>query len=257
MHGATALIERGWTSRVNHNLEPISLDESFCFACSPEVPCFNECCRDLNQFLTPYDILRLKNHLKLSSENFLQRYTSQHIGPETGLPIITLRANNTDQLRCPFVTSTGCEVYEDRPSSCRTYPLIRTLTRSRESGKINEHFMVLREPHCLGFNNGKTQTVREWIIAQDVVIYNQINDKMMEIIRLKNRLLPGPPDIKSRHFLYTALYDLDNFRTQIINDGFPESFQLEAGSLDAAVENDVALLELGMKWVKHMLFRHE
>ena len=52
-------------------LTPISPQDTFRFSCSPVVVCFNECCRDLNQFLTPYDILRLKNHLGLSSGEFL------------------------------------------------------------------------------------------------------------------------------------------------------------------------------------------
>lgn len=38
----------------------LSDDEPFYFDCQSRVPCFNACCRDLNQFLTPYDIDRLK-----------------------------------------------------------------------------------------------------------------------------------------------------------------------------------------------------
>ena len=53
------------------------LDEqsSFSFACHKGVPCFNECCGDVNIFLTPYDILRLKNNLNMSSEKFLAEHT--------------------------------------------------------------------------------------------------------------------------------------------------------------------------------------
>ncbi len=49
----------------------IDPDTPFRFACNPGVACFNECCRDLNQFLTPYDVLRLKRGLGLSSRQFL------------------------------------------------------------------------------------------------------------------------------------------------------------------------------------------
>ena len=41
-------------------LTALGLDEAFRFACGPEVACFNDCCRDLFQALTPYDALRLK-----------------------------------------------------------------------------------------------------------------------------------------------------------------------------------------------------
>ena len=236
------------------DLTPISLQESFCFSCSPDVPCFNECCRDLNQFLTPYDILGLKNHLGLSSGEFLRKYTSQHTGPESGLPIVTLKPSDPYKLICPFVTETGCRVYENRPSSCRTYPLIRGLTRSRSTGQMTAQFMVLRESHCLGFEEGKTRTLQQWIDEQGLAVYNENNDKLMQIISLKNQLIPGPLDIKSSHLFHTALYDLDDFRLQIQNNGLLDNLDVNSNIMDAALENDVALLDLAMKWIKHVLF---
>ncbi|MBW2450147.1 MAG: YkgJ family cysteine cluster protein [Deltaproteobacteria bacterium] len=236
------------------DLTPISLQESFHFSCSPDVPCFNECCRDLNQFLTPYDILRLKNHLKLSSGKFLRKYTSQHTGPESGLPIITLKPIDPYKLICPFVTDTGCRVYENRPSSCRTYPLMRAVTRSRSTGEMTPQFMVLRESHCLGFEEGKTRTLRQWIDEQGLAVYNENNDKLMQIISLKNRLIQGPLDMKSSHHFYTALYDLDDFRLQIQNNGLLDNFDVNSNIMDAALENDVALLDLALIWIKHVLF---
>ena len=238
------------------DLTPISLQESFCFSCSPEVPCFNECCRDLNQFLTPYDILRLKNHLGLSSGKFLRQYTSQHTGPESGLPIVTLKPNDPHKLTCPFVTETGCRVYENRPSSCRTYPLMRAVTRSRSTAEMTAQFMVLRESHCLGFEEGKTRGLRQWIEEQGLAAYNKNNDKLMQIISLKNRLRPGSLDNKSSHLFHTALYDLDHFRLQIQNNGLLDNFKVNSRILDAALENDVALLDLAMLWIKHLLFDH-
>jgi len=239
---------------VDPNLTPLSPNGRFCFSCSPDVPCFNECCRDLNQFLTPYDILRLKNHLGMSSGEFLRKYTSQHTGPESGLPIVTLKPSDPYKLICPFVTVTGCRVYENRPSSCRTYPLIRGLTRSRSTGQMTAQFMVLRESHCLGFEEGKTRTLQQWIEEQGLAVYNENNDKLMQIISLKNQLIPGPLDIKSSHLFHTALYDLDDFRLQIQNNGLLDNLDVNSNIMDAALENDVALLDLAMKWIKHVLF---
>jgi len=239
---------------VDHKFTPISLHDRFRFSCSPAVACFNECCRDLNQFLTPFDILRLKNHLGLSSGDFLEQYTAQHTGPESGLPIITIKPRDNINRICPFVSPSGCKVYANRPSSCRTYPLVRGLSRSRRTGAINEKFMVLQEPHCLGFREHGNQTVRQWIDGQKTASYNEINDQLIEIISLKNQLVPGPIDLKSRHMFYLALYDLDNFRSQIQSNRLLEDFDIDSKSLDKAMEDDVVLLELGMKWIKHMLF---
>jgi len=230
-------------------------DEPFRFACSPEVTCFNECCRDLNQSLYPYDILRLKKGLGLSSSEFLKRYTTRHIGPESGLPIVTLKTTDAGRLTCPLVTEKGCSVYPDRPSSCRTYPLVRAISRCRETGKITERFALLKEPHCLGFKGRKDQTVRQWINQQEIAAYNHINDKLMEIISIKSRLLPGPLDLKSRHQVYLALYDLDNFRTHFFKNGLFGDFKVNPQKLTAARADDTTLLEVGMEWVKQKLFK--
>ena len=239
---------------VDPKLTPIALNDPLRFECSPNVPCFNECCRDLNQFLTPYDILRLKNHLGLSSGEFLEQYTTQHIGPESGLPIVTLRPKGGHDRICPFVSPGGCTVYDHRPSSCRIYPLVRGLARSRQSGEIREQFMVLQESHCRGFKEGGKQTAQQWMDGQEIKIYNQINDKLMQIISLKNQLRPGPLDLKSRHLFHTALYDLDNFRSQIEKNGLLDDFQVDAAMLEKAMEDDVALLEIGMAWIKGVVF---
>jgi Fe-S-cluster containining protein len=230
-------------------------DEQFRFACSPEVKCFNACCRDLNQSLYPYDILRLKNGLGLSSSDFLKRYTSQHIGPESGLPIVTFKATDARRRTCPLVTEKGCSVYSDRPSSCRTYPLIRVISRCRETGKITERFALLRESHCSGFKQTNHQTVREWMKDQEIAVYNDINDKLMEIISLKNQLHPGPLDLKSRYLFYMALYDIDNFRTRIFEHDLFDGFEANSQKLETAGRDDTALLEIGMEWVKHVLFK--
>jgi Fe-S-cluster containining protein len=219
------------------------------------VACFNACCRDLNQSLYPYDILRLKKKLRLSSGEFLERYTTEHIGPGSGLPIVTLKPNDAGRLTCPFVSEKGCRVYADRPASCRTYPLVRAISRCRESGRITEGFMLLKEPHCLGHNEPQRQTVRQWIEGQEIETYNSTNDKLMEIISLKSRVLPGPLDLKSRQRVYLALYDLDNFRNRFFNNGPLDKVDVDPQKLTAAETDDTALLEVGMQWVKQVLFK--
>jgi Fe-S-cluster containining protein len=240
---------------LNDNLIPIMPDDKFRFACSPAVACFNECCRDLNQFLYPYDILRLKKGLGISSGEFLERYTTRHIGPESGLPIVTLQTAATEALTCPFVTEKGCRVYADRPASCRTYPLVRAISRNRESGLITERFMLLKETHCLGFNEPNEQTARQWLKDQKVEIYNHINDHLMDIISLKNRLLPGMLDLKYQHLFYTALYDLDNFRIRIFEDGLLENIEVDPHKLQTAGTDDTALLKVAIEYIKQVLLQ--
>ncbi|MCP4112439.1 MAG: YkgJ family cysteine cluster protein [Desulfobacteraceae bacterium] len=239
---------------MENEMTAVSLDDRFKFSCSKNVPCFNECCKDLSQILTPYDILRLKNSLGISSGDFLEQYTLRQTGPESGLPVIIFKTDMSAELKCPFVTPSGCSVYEDRPSSCRTYPLARVVSRSRETGILSEQYVLLKETHCLGFEQDHTQTVREWIKDQGIEIYNEMNDMMMEIIALKNRLRPGPLDIKTSHIFHMACYDLDAFRTHVFEKGIFESISTETSYTEETVkDDDTALLKLGLAWIKQIL----
>jgi len=241
-------------TKMEPDITPIAPDEVFRFDCSRCVACFNECCRNLNQFLTPYDILRLKNHLGITSSRFLEKHTTQHTGPETGFPVIALKPVDTVELKCPFVTASGCSVYTDRPSSCRIYPLARALSRSRETGETTEHFAYLRESYCLGHEQEKTQTVREWVERQELAPYNEQNDRLIEIIALKNRLKPGPLDLATGRMFHLALYDLDTFRGKIFKDGLLSDFTVGKDLLTRAEQDDTQLLQIGYAWIKTKLF---
>jgi hypothetical protein len=115
--------------------------------------------------------------------------------------------------------------------------------------------MLLREPHCLGFSGFGEQTARQWIKSQGAEVYNHINDRLMEIISLKNRRHSGPLDQKSQHLFYTALYDQDNFRHQIFNNKLFDTDYANAQKLAAARTDDTVLLEVAMEWVKRVLFK--
>jgi hypothetical protein len=134
------------------------------------------------------------------------------------------------------------------------YPLVRAISRSRKTGSVSEHYILLNEPHCRGFDQHTSQTVSEWVASQGLAIYNQMNDMLIDIISLKNVYLPGPLDHKSRRIFHLALYDLDTFKSKIINEGLPANFHLDPERLDTIKNDDVALLKFGHRWVKQMLF---
>lgn len=235
-------------------MQSLSPDEAFQFGCHRQVPCFNQCCRDLNQFLMPYDILRLKRRLGLNSDVFLKRFTRQHLGPRSGLPIVTLVPGDPTSLTCPFVTADGCHVYEDRPCSCRTYPLVRMLSRSRVSGKDDKSYLLLKEPHCRGFEQANRQTLSQWIDHQKIAAYNRFNDPMLAIISLKNRRCSGPLDAASQHLFRLACYDLDSFRKAILGNCLPGAAVRGENLIRAAESNDETLLIESYRYIKKELF---
>jgi hypothetical protein len=235
-------------------LRPIDLEAALDFGCTPSVACFNACCRDLNQFLTPYDVLRLKQALGLSSTDFLSRCTRRHEGPESGLPVVVLKPEGADRRTCPMLTPAGCRVYPHRPSSCRTYPLVRLARRCRETGRISSDYMLLKEPHCLGFEAGGLQTVRQWIAAQGVAEYDRWNDRLLEVVSLKNRLCRGPLPRALAEEIHTALYDLDRFRSRRLDGPWPPGFSTPPEAVRGrAREDDETLLEVGLQWAQWLL----
>jgi uncharacterized protein len=233
-------------------LTPIAADARFAFDCRPGVACFNACCRDLNQVLTPYDVLRLTRGLGLRSGEFLRRYTLCRTGPGSGLPVVSLIPGDPAELTCPFLSHSGCRVYRDRPSSCRTYPLVRLVRRERATGRLSEEFMLLHEPHCHGFESGRSRTPAEWVSDQGLATYHTENDRLLALISLKRHLHPRllPPSAAAE--AAACLYDLDRLRDSLDAGALAG---MDPDAVAAARTDDIALLRLGLERVKRLLAR--
>ena len=98
-------------------------DDTFQFRCHAGLSCFNRCCRNLNLFLYPYDVLRLKNRLAMSSDTFLDRHVDVVLREGNFFPEVLLRMADNPEKTCPFLSDTGCRVYPDRPDTCRNFPV--------------------------------------------------------------------------------------------------------------------------------------
>ena len=72
-------------------------EQKFRFDCRGDLPCFGQCCRDINIFLTPYDVFRLKNKLGLSSAAFLEKHTMEIGPPRVMYPVVYLKMNEEEQ----------------------------------------------------------------------------------------------------------------------------------------------------------------
>ena len=233
---------------IQQKLKP--LDEAgFKFACHPGVPCFTECCRDLNLLLTPYDILRLKTRLGLNSGDFLDRYADCRFGESSGLPMMYLQMNTNERKTCPFVSEQGCTVYEDRPSACRIYPIARASRMHRVHGTVLENYFVLREDHCRGFEEDRSWKTAEWLQDQGLVAYYESNDLWMQIIThplSRNDNLPP----KQVQMFYLASYDVDKFRSFVFGSRFLDMFVIPEDQLEEIRNDDAALLKLAYNWIK-------
>ncbi|MFZ5586749.1 MAG: YkgJ family cysteine cluster protein [Thermodesulfobacteriota bacterium] len=232
-------------------------EDGFTFACHPGVPCFNQCCRRLTLWLTPYDALRLKRRLELTSQEFIERYAEVETG-QNGWPMprLAMRANDPERT-CPFLGPDGCTVYEDRPGACRTYPLGRATKGGRDGGPSEEAFFLVREDHCQGFAEGRRWTPAEWTKDQGLETYNHVNDLFLPII---TRQAPDPdPQVIARkmQMFMLACYDLESFRKFINSTRFRQVFAIPAQRLELAETNDLELLKLAFDWLRFAIFGDE
>jgi hypothetical protein len=228
--------------------------EAFTFACHPGVPCFTECCRDLRLVLTPYDILRLKNRLGLTSGAFLDDYTELQLGEHNGFPAVSLKMEVNERRTCPFITPQGCRVYEDRPGACRIYPVGRGASKNQSQGPTREIFFVVREPHCQGFQENTDWTVEGWSSDQGLERYNHFNDLWMEIITHRGSLGAGEVIPRKMQMFTMASYNLDQFRDFVLGSRFLTLFELPEETVDRIKSEDEELLGLACQWVKFALF---
>jgi len=182
-------------------LEPV---ERFRFACYPTISCFNECCKNLNLALTPYDVLRMSRGLGLTTDKFLERYTTWHVGIATGLPVVVLKMLSDGN--CPLVTESGCSIYNHRPTPCRLYPLVRV-----RAGEEVQYYL-LREDFCLGHLESKSWSLEEWVDDQELLEYNHMNDLFFELIAVKNRTGKNLTD-REINAIYRACFDIDGFKS--------------------------------------------
>lgn len=233
------------TSRI----DPISPADCFQFGCHPGVPCFNQCCRDLVQALTPYDIVRLKSALGMSSEDFIAHYAVIHDGPGTGLPVASLRFTDNAERTCPFVSPAGCRVYDHRPGSCRLYPLARAIKRLRRDGTLSEYYALLKEAHCRGFAENQSQGVRQWVTGQGLTEYLQMSDALMELIALKNRLRPGPLSADLAKLVRLAFYNVEKLKAQAL-DGDLEGMDAPGIGPLPDQGDDRKWLLWGLRWIR-------
>jgi uncharacterized protein len=245
------------TPPISSPVQPVklSLDDTIQFRCHKGISCFNECCHAIDIQLTPYDILRLKQRLSLTSTEFLAQYTLPFEMDNQGMPGVKLRPlDNT--ATCPFVTQDGCSVYEDRPTACRYYALGLLSMRLQDTTTDQDAYFLVREDHCLGHLEPRRMTIQEYRQEQGVEVYDDMNRDWRLIILKKRSTGPsvGQPSTRSYQFFFLGSYNLDEFRHFVHSTGFSDVYEVEAEKLESLKTDDVALMKFAFKLLRQVLF---
>jgi Fe-S-cluster containining protein len=229
--------------------------ETFNFGCHSGLSCFTDCCADINIFLTPVDVLRLSRKLNLSTTDFLDRHTLVPITKELHLPVVVLRMGADTNKRCPFVADTGCQVYEDRPWSCRMYPVGMGLPPARAGEEPKPMFFLFEDEFCKGREEQAEWTVAKWRADQGVERQEEIETGYREIVS-HPWFIGGTRrlDPKRMEMFYTGCYDLDTFRRFVFESTFLNRFELDEELVEKIRASDEELLRFAFRWLRFALF---
>jgi len=237
-------------------IQPIRLTgkSKILFHCEPNVPCFKLCCSDLYLPLTPYDIIRIRDFLKLTTDEFLILYTEPFLLPKAQLPIARLKMRDDAEKTCPFLGEGGCTIYPLRPLACRYYPLGFGLFRNRDERRNEDFYYLVQEGFCQGLESGKEMTVDEYRQSQGIPELEEPVLEWAEIIMRKESFGPIEVPEKSIELFFMVSTNPDRFRDFIFNSKFLEVFEVDEETLKKIKEDDLALLQFGFKWLKSVLF---
>lgn len=252
----------------------LGLDDIFPFDCRKALDCFNQCCRDINLFLTPYDIMRLKRNLSLSSREFLDRYTTAIYMEEIGHPLVVMKMMG-DEKYCPFSSPDGCRVYPDRPWSCRAFPLEPCVGKAGDGRPLTPMYSVVKRPFCLGFNDknppshpfrkgemwgfpgeNNSLTVRAWLVRQGTAVYEKMNDLWSQVT-LSERFPAGGLDKKGIQMFFLASYSLDEFSVLASGQGFLETYSLKNEDIRPILRDETSLYAFACRWLRVALLGEE
>jgi len=240
------------TETTDISAERLGVEDSFSFSCDQGLACFNKCCRDINLFLTPYDILRMKRRLRIPSSEFLKTYTFPLFPEEIGHPVILLRMVPDETKNCPFVSEKGCMIYDDRPWSCRSFPL------EPVADSLPPAFGIVKRNFCLGFGKGKTtHTVKKWRDTQNVTFYEEMNEEWKKVTHHENF---GAKDLitgQDRDIFFLGSYNIDEFREVVFGRDFEQYFHIEKSTLNSIKSNETELLRFAFRWLRCVLFSED
>ena len=242
-----------WKEAIFKEFPRLSPDSKFKFSCHQGLPCFGKCCGDVNIFLTPYDVLRMKKAVHLPSDEFLGKYTLPLILQEQQLPVALLKMGDDEHKRCPFVTADGCAIYADRPWACRMYPL--GLASSKPAGGDEEFCFIVEEgSFCHGFQEDREWTVKEWMDDQEINTYNKKSEAYMRLTmhkRFQEGKKLGPSKVQ---MFYQTCYNLDSFRSRLFESSFFDRFDVKNETIKKIKTDDEQLLNFGLNWLRFALF---
>lgn len=226
--------------------------ETFTFRCHPGVECFNRCCHHLNLFLYPYDVLRLREALAITSDQFIDQYVDVVLRPGHFFPEVLLRMTDQSGQPCVFLTQEGCRVYADRPHTCRLFPMEQGARVDEATGRATPIHIFRPPDFCQGPGEDRQWTVEGYVRDQGADGYYPMTLAWAELRRLfaNNPWGAEGPDGAKGKMAFMAAYNLDQFRAFVFQSSFLKRYKVAAPLVRKMRDDDSALMLFGFEWIK-------
>jgi Fe-S-cluster containining protein len=219
----------------------LEMNHDFQFNCAPGVSCFTQCCQDVTIVLTPYDIVRMKNELKISSEEFIDKYTLIIPKKDILIPMVVLKMDEETK-KCALVSEKGCTIYENRPWPCRMFPL-----NLNDDGTFS---LISDNSVCKGLDEDVKMNISDWLIGQGVPIYDEINELFSEVTIPLSAMKLDIDNDKVYQMIFMSLYNLDKFKDFVFKSSFLEKFDIDEARIEKMKTDDLELLKFSFDWIK-------
>jgi Fe-S-cluster containining protein len=228
------------------------------FSCHKGIGCWNACCSNIDISLTPYDVLRMKKRLGVTSTEFLKDYTVPYEMEKDGIAGIKFRPveNGT---ACRFMKPEGCDIYSDRPTACRYYPVALLSMRKQDEYVDRDSYAIVKEDHCKGHEEKRSLTIADYRKEQGLEEYDELARGWRQLVLKKKSSGPaiGKPSLRSRQLFFMACYDVDRFREFVFSSAFTNLFELKQEEKDAFATDDIALMQFAFRFLRQVMFGEE
>jgi len=228
------------------------------FSCHKGIGCWNACCSNIDISLTPYDVLRMKTRLGITSTEFLKDYTVPYEMEKDGIAGIKFRPVEGGSA-CRFMKPEGCDIYTDRPTACRYYPVALLSMRKQDEYVDRDSYAIVKEDHCKGHEVNRRITIVDYRKEQGLEEYDELARGWRQLVLKKKSSGPtiGKPSLRSRQLFFMACYDIDKFREFVQMESFGKLFELPAEEKEVILKDDVALLQFAFRFLRQVLFGEE
>jgi len=234
----------------------IAAGDAFAFRCHDQLACFNRCCHNLNLFLYPYDLLRIKNSLQITADAFIEQYVDIILREGAHFSEVLLRMAEGPEKPCIFLCAQGCRIYDDRPHTCRFFPIEQGAYFNAALGRSTSAFYFRPPEFCLGPTQTQQHTIESYVRDQQAGIYDEMTSQWAEIRRMMQNNpwgVEGPRGARAK-MAFMAAYNMEGFREFVFQSSFLKRYRVPAKVVKKMRKSDTALLSFGFDWIKLFLW---